>query len=37
MKLINIREITLEQANYYYSTLKISFIVKDGKLKGFSN
>jgi hypothetical protein len=35
MKFVDIKQITLEQARYY-STLGVSFIIKDGKIKGFS-
>lgn len=35
MKVINIKQITLEQA-MHYSNLGVNFIIRDGKLKGFS-
>lgn len=37
MKLKDIKNITIEQAMEVYRTLGISFIIKDGKLKGLSN
>lgn len=37
IKIKNIDYITLQQATKIYMSLNISFIVKDGKLKGLSN
>lgn len=37
MKLVDIKNITLEQAVEAYEKMGISFIIKDGKLKGLSN
>lgn len=36
MKVKDIKNITLEQAYEIYKTLGISFIIRDGKLKGMS-
>lgn len=36
IKIIDILSITLEQAKEVYSSMNVSFIVRDGKLKGMS-
>lgn len=36
IKIINIKDITLEEAFDIYKNIKLCFVVKDGKLKGFS-
>ena len=36
MKLVNIKNITLIEAMEIYNKMGISFIIKDGKLKGFT-
>lgn len=35
MRINNINNITLEQAVKIYNTMGMSFIIRDGKLKGF--
>lgn len=37
MAIKDILTITLEEALKYYEEFGLSFIIKDGKLKGFSN
>ena len=36
MLIKDIHNITLEDANKYYKYLNISFIIRDGKIKGLS-
>lgn len=36
MKLVNIKNITLLEAIEIYNNLGLVFIIRDGKLKGFS-
>ena len=36
MKIVNIKNITLLEAMEIYNKMGISFIIRDGKLKGFS-
>ena len=36
MKLVNIKNITLIEAMEIYNKMGISFIVRDGKIKGFT-
>ncbi|EEA86020.1 hypothetical protein CLOHIR_00358 [Peptacetobacter hiranonis DSM 13275] len=36
IKIINIKDITLEEAFEIYKDIKLCFVVRDGMLKGFS-
>lgn len=36
IKLNNLKNITIEEAQEVYKTMNISFIIRDGKIKGMS-